>query len=431
MLSDLSAARLAEELERTLGPGPNGPTMSVDQGIHTVNWGHPEWVRFECDRLHTSRREGETTGELVIWLTSEGDHRLIHRTRLNLLSTVAQEKLAKYLSGRTSEQKINWVEIISRTCSLITESYRAGEPPMLLRDVEDQTSGSFLPPLLADDGATVMFGDGGTGKSLLALAAATSIHTGRLLIPGMEPTTIRRVLFLDWEWSPHIHKQRLRALWHDDELPDLPYLQCQLPLKDEFDRIRYAIHSLGTDFLVIDSVGYAAGGEPESAEIAVGFFGSLRQLGLPSLCTAHITNAAAKTSADRPFGSAFFHNGARRTWYVRRSDGSGQNLVLGLFNRKSNEGALAHPVGITVEFGDEIHLRRSEVGDEADLSSQLPVRWRIVELLKRKPMLTHQIADELEIPLNTVGVTLKRGLGKQFTRRNRPDGIEEWALLVV
>ena len=93
-------------------------------------------------------------------------------------------------------------------------------------------------------------------------------------------------------------------------------------------------------YLVVDSVGLAAGGEPESAEVAVQFFASPRELGLDALLVAHVTKQDAKGSAERPFGSAFWHNSARSTWHVKSRPTTG-GMRAGLYHRKSNGGPLS------------------------------------------------------------------------------------------
>ena len=51
----------------------------------------------------------------------------------------------------------------------------------------------------------------------------------------------------------------------------------------------------------------------------------------------------------KPFGSTFWANGARATWFVTKSgeSGDGSQFTLGLFNRKANTGPLRPAAGMS------------------------------------------------------------------------------------
>lgn len=443
MIEQIQARQAAQREERQkalkegLNPfrpnGSHGPRVFADQGIVTVAWDDPHQIQLEFDLLSTDRRSGETSGELTIYTTGLADTRLLHRTRINLLSTMSQERLAKYLTARTKHLGLPWDELLAEACQNVLSLYRAGEPAILLRDAPDVPGAGvqLVPPVLVEDGATFLFGDGGVGKSQLALALAASLHTGRPLVADLEPSTCKRVAFLDWEWTAPVHRRRLARLWPlEEELPDLVYVPMRLPLREEHDRLRRIVRDQGIEYLVLDSVALAAGGEPESAEVAISFFAALRAIGLPSLCVAHVTNAAAKTSADRPFGSAFWHNSARATWYVKRGDASSAGrLLVGLYNRKANDAPLAPPMGLAISSeDDQTTISRADVRDEPDLNAERPMRLRLADELRTGPALVPDLAAALDADADTVRRTLNRGKARQFVQLVRPDGLTQWGL---
>jgi hypothetical protein len=47
------------------------------------------------------------------------------------------------------------------------------------------------------------------------------------------------------------------------------------------------------------------------------YFHALKKIGLPSLTIAHISKAG-ENNTQKPFGSVYWHNEARRTWFVKR-----------------------------------------------------------------------------------------------------------------
>jgi hypothetical protein len=269
-------------------PAYTPPRLSSHAGRHTVTW-ESEGVEFTFERVRTERRGGELTAELTVYdgftgLESYGG------ARVNLTSPRARSELVNALSRAV--QRADWGELVEGTFSLARKAMRTREPAILLRDAERRESSFMVDPLLTDAGATVIFGDGGTGKSLLALAAAIDLHTGSSDVLGLEPDRSRRVLFCDWEWDPAVHRERMEAMVRG-QMPDLAYLRCEASLADEAERILATVRQYGSEALVIDSAAWAAGAEPEKSESATGFYLAVRTIGLPSIVTAHTPCARA------------------------------------------------------------------------------------------------------------------------------------------
>jgi hypothetical protein len=175
-------------------------------------------------------------------------------------------------------------------------------------------------------------------------------------------------------------------------------------------------------------VAFAADGPPEAAEVAAGYFRALRSLGPGSLSIAHTTKAADGDA--KPFGSTFWHNGARSTWYVRRSAETAENqIAIGLFNRKANTGPLSRPIGYSITFGERTEFERVDLADVADLAARMTVRQRMLRLLGSGSLTMAEIAGELDQPVDTIVKTVKRGEGKAFVRMAGPDGIYRIGLL--
>jgi DNA-directed RNA polymerase specialized sigma24 family protein len=113
----------------------------------------------------------------------------------------------------------------------------------------------------------------------------------------------------------------------------------------------------------------------------------------------------------KPFGSAFWHNGARCTWYAQLANAAaeGEPLHLGLFNRKANLGPLRSALAFTVTFtDDQTTFRRADVSDTPELASLLTVRQRMVAVLRRGAVAPEQIAQEIEAKVETVERTARR-----------------------
>jgi hypothetical protein len=169
------------------------PTVTVDRGLVTVDWPDPWYVRFDFD-LFRSERTGEMTAEVVVKSVGPGYRDRLHHARVNLTSTRSRAELTNTLKRR--QDGLDWDRIVEGTSTLALEAMRNGEPAILLRDAQrPPDAGWLLPPLVLGRLPSILFGDGGSLKSYIALAAAVSIHTDQDLL-GISPTATRVVAYL-------------------------------------------------------------------------------------------------------------------------------------------------------------------------------------------------------------------------------------------
>jgi hypothetical protein len=121
----------------------------------------------------------------------------------------------------------------------------------------------------------------------------------------------------------------------------------------EVDRLRRIVRDGNIDFAVFDSVAFACDGPPEAAEVAGRYFRSVRQIGGGSLHIAHVSKGEG--ADQKPFGSAFWYNGATCLWYVKQDEASAgtDSLRIGLFNRKVNLARLRPPLGFSITFAED------------------------------------------------------------------------------
>lgn len=439
--------RLSKSRRGLMPFGPDGPLCVEDHGWFSVSWRGPVGPVLDADRtasasiefdfVSTDRKTGEVVAEVTAYYDDPLDLLARQRAHLTLTSIDRRDRFAKQLADRTPSLKLDWRRMLDQACEWVAAYHRGGDPAILLREAPEPLteSTSLLPPITAGEGATILFGDGGTGKSYLALALGIQLHTGRSdLFPGVVPMERRHVALLDWEWTGWVHKRRMRRLLgstDDADMPDMTYISCQLPLRDERDRLRRIIRDRGVEFLIVDSVGLAAGSEPEAADTAIQFMASLRELGLPALLIAHVTKADAKGAADRPFGSTFWHNSARSTWYAKRGDDVlDDGFTVGLFHRKANDAPLAPPIGVRVRFSDtRTALEPVAVREVDNLESERPLKYRVRDTLIAGPRTVREIADELDAELDNVRRTLNRDRLSLFVQLDGfDDRVQRWAL---
>jgi hypothetical protein len=359
-------------------------------------------VEFTVDRLR--RRFDELWGELTVscdlpGARTNGDH-VRSVADFNLSSLRAREERARYLEKRAQTKDVDWAGLLEEFVRRVQVAERNGAPAVSLRTLPRPTPDATIEidglPLV-DRHPTILFGDGGAAKSYLALYLA-----GRL-----EQRGIRTAIF-DWELAAEDHRDRLERLFGPD-MPDVKYVRCSRPLVHEVDRLRRIARDEEIAFLFYDSVAFACDGPPESAEVAARYFQAVRQIGGGSVHIAHVSRAEG--ADQKPFGSTFWHNGARSTWNVKLAEtvpGTNQ-ITIGLYHRKVNLAGLRPPVGFEITFdAEQTHIRRVQVADVADLAGHLSVRQRMAHLLRRGALSPELVASEIQADVETVKRTARR-----------------------
>lgn len=168
------------------------------------------------------------------------------------------------------------------------------------------------------------------------------------------------------------------------------------------------------DYAIFDSVAFACDGPPEAAEVAGRYFQSLRQLGpLGSLHVAHVSKAEGANK--KPFGSAFWHNGARSTWNVKISDNrSGGSLSIALHHRKANLGPRCPSLGFRIDFDkDRTTIRSQNLAEVPDLAVELPLPQRLREFLRSGAKKRYEIEEELD---DAKKETLRRTINREINK---------------
>jgi len=386
--------------------------FAVENGVYVCTFAADD-VIIQFERL-TQHRDG-LKAELTIFAVGATDDPNVplHQAEMRLNGTNARRDVARYVAGR-SLREVDWTGLIETAAVRVLRAYREGDPPILLREaVAPPNSGLLLPPLVRDGEPTILFGDGGVGKSMLALAIALSLHADRGDVLGLTPVATKRVLYLDWEANDWTQRDRMQRLI-GEPMPDVLYRRCVGSLRDQVEPLKKMIRTHRVGFLVIDSVALAAGIEPETADAANGFFDALAVLGVGAICVAHVTKSAIEQ--DKPFGSIFWHNGARSTWLVKKVQEHSSNVFsVGLFNKKNNNGPLHAPLGYNVEFGeDRTTFTRRDVHDLPELAVSEPLRLRIAAALRGGKKTYAELADELNERPDTVSRTVRRHVGKHF-----------------
>ena len=136
------------------------PVQTVTGGVYSYSW-KDEKVDVIVQRIREDSRH-TPSADIRIRATPEGH---IHFTRINLLSTQARNQVARHCAGRCTRGR-DWDAVVEQFCVMTLDHWRQGEPVVNLGTLKPPQEPVYrLRPFLLENEATLIYGDGGIGKS--------------------------------------------------------------------------------------------------------------------------------------------------------------------------------------------------------------------------------------------------------------------------
>lgn len=386
------------------------PSINEAPGIYTLEWAEDS-IKVVTSKVR-QHRDGKVTGEIWITTTATNSHSHLHQAQFNFSSTQARTSLAKVMAGKYSNA--NWGNVLEQLCFYVLAWVRQGEPVLeLSADGDFKPPEYLLYPVLLKDEPTIIFGEGESAKSLIGLLFSIIIGLPWVDNPFKLQTlnAPSKILYLDWETSKAEIGWRLKCFREGLDLPNLSinYRRCALPLADDMEQIHEMIQKTNSNFLIVDSIAAASGGDVNSAEVALRFFSALRQLKITSLLIAH-TAKNADGKARTVYGSAFYFNSARSVWLVKRvSETDETEINVGLFHKKHNNSQGFKPIGFKMMFNEhKTTVELQDVKQVGEFLQETSLPTRITELLKNGAAPAGEIAEALEAGKESTRSTLNR-----------------------
>ena len=367
-------------------------------------------ILISIDRIDDGKKA--VTAEITIETYPKLEH--IWQSRFNLTSPRARIDLAKMLKPQIPQIE----PILENLCLNFLKRLRRGEPVVEVGNLPRRTELDYrLKPFIIENELNLIFGAGGIGKSYFATLCALLVQTGWQF--GNLKAKKGNVLYLDYETSAEELNERIWSLKEGLQITTeetIFYRLCSHPLCEDLPEIRRAIGERNIEFLVVDSIGGACGGEPESAEVTLRLFSSIRSLKVTPLCIDHVAKVGV---AGTPFGSIYKLNSVRNLWEMKKNQEPGEDfLEIGLIHRKINVGKQLSPIGYRFDFqGTKTAISEIEPSNIPELTKDLSIKQRVKSLLLVEGAMTvAQIADELGDPPSSVKKALQRGKDKTFTK---------------
>lgn len=287
-------------------------------------------------------------------------------TRINLMSARDRRDIAQRLDQKlqapTSRRKQDWEAHLEVVAGAVNYEVGKPVPHVNLQDMPLPDRQRFLiPGLLAKDKTNVIFGPGGTGKSVLATRIAASVASGVEML-GLDVYETGEVLYLDWEDDSGTMVRRLDEVCEGMGIKRVPFHYKRLAGRGSYERhhadVKFYLEQNPTALVIFDSVAMAMSGSTggDGAEGAIRFFGLLDQLPTTRLLIDHIASDDIKEDdkkgpPKKPYGSVFKTNSARNMWAVTPwTDTYMSGLTL--THTKTNVSRKHESIDVSVEWRD-------------------------------------------------------------------------------
>lgn len=329
------------------------------------------------------------------------------------------ERHADFLSDIFPSTKTSWSQLMDSALREAHHAYLTKSAAIDIREVPVSFDNRFrIEGVVVEQGVTIWFAPGSSGKGWLALLASLAVAAG---VPFLGHETRRGpVLYLDYEDSEQESAARrdrlIRGMAATGGIGGSFFHWMPgrgLPLLDQIEAVRREIDRIGAELLVVDSALFALGGNPNDAEPVGRFMNALNTLGVAVLLIAHNTKV---DDQEHPFGSIFWHTSARATWYAKRVDSEDTpDIQVALLPKKANRSRRQKPLGAEMRFEDPdgpVTIDIYDISENEELASVAAkgrsIADQIASMLQFGPSSVAELAKELKKGTNAIRATLSR-----------------------
>lgn len=390
-----------------VAPIKRAPEMANVGDVFTLKWAE-ENIQLKIDHIVESSR-GDVRAEYTFYY-GEG---YLYNARIDMLTPSAKHGLAAELTKRLKD--LDWDTIIEQASALTLRKFRQGEPIIKLSDLPPRPCSKYLCwPFIRDKEPTILYGEGGSGKSMLEYLIALSVQTG---IPVFNWRPQRgNVLLLDWETCKYTARERMDAIVEGMELgilaEDYPiYRRCKRSLPNEITEIQRIVLENNIQLAIVDSVSMACGGDATSQEVISKYWMALNTLGISTLAIDH-----KPKDGDSIYGSVFKFNEARMVFEIKKVQDSGADFIdTGIYHRKANDSRLIPPISMRIDFENDandvlrsVTFHKQDIMGIPELAKQSSLKDRIMAELKGGAMSTSELTEVLNVDDGVLRTTLNR-----------------------
>lgn len=241
-----------------------------------------------------------------------------------------------------------WTQLLNRACRLFGQSYTNQVAAVDITEIALSYDQMYrIAGVVPEGQLTTLFGLGGGGKTQTSLSMAACLLLG---IPwlGHEVIPAKGIIFVDYEADGTTVRRRLQRIL-DGLGESIPagrfhyFYAGGVPYPLLANRVKREAQRVGADVIIVDSAAAACGGEPEKADAALGMLNAVKRIGLTTILIAHVRKPEVGSEKSiqwkmMPFGSAFWHNNTRASWYIEGQQNEGDSEThVAAYNRKMND----------------------------------------------------------------------------------------------
>ncbi len=305
-----------------------------------------------------------------------------------------------------------------------TEDTPKRAPLMSLRfnEIPDPGERRYLVEGLMPEGyPTLLHGDGGVAKSMVALSLGLAVARGGGEWLGHKVWDGGPVLYLDFELDAPEQRRRALRVARGVGMVDAPdafrYMSTLgYAAQESFEAALRECEEHGVKLLILDSLGPALQGDATAARDVIGFVQRVmepfRAAGVTVLIVDHQSRVTAGQEYQQKdaFGSVYKRNLTRSVVQVEPLTHQDGALTVRLRHKKHNFGPLAKAFAADLTFAhDSVTVRSRELGS-ADLATEntLNATDRVKFALEGGPMFPNEVAETTGLALKTVKNALSK-----------------------
>ena len=399
-------------------PGPEA--LKVMRGFDMVLWADDDDPgRSHMDRVAKQANGVANTVALFTWQNAPkkgdaADHLAVQSQDSEMVDRLLQDLMETPKWQGVTLSQAPYSGVIPVTPIRFSEMAPPGPREYLVEDVVPKNH------------TTVVFGDGGSAKSILGLSAGTTMAGGADTWMGRKVQNCP-VLLGDFELDAEEQRRRayqvVRGVNLDKPPHDLLYVSgLGRPADEVLMGCLDVCVKEGVGLFIIDSLGIALEGDALEASDVIRFHNKylepFRAEGVTLLVIDHQgkRQAGERYQSKRTFGSVYKENLARSVIQVEPGDQGKGLLTVKLRQTKHNFGPKAEPYGAKLTFTDEMItvVQRSLDATELAQEHTLNAGDRVMLALKDDPAFPADIVESSGMLLGTVKNALtdlrKRGL---------------------
>ncbi|MEM4134331.1 MAG: AAA family ATPase [Candidatus Micrarchaeia archaeon] len=333
---------------------------------------------------------------------------IIWQGKYNLYSERTTSELVKKCEEAMPEKDfgINWKALIQYWKKRLYTLLREGEAveDIDISTITESTYSYLIEPFIIQDTINLIFAEGGTGKSSIALCFAMLGHSTELQSSMKLRAKPIKALYLDYENNKIVVQSFLKMLHKSYKIDaSIKYRACHMPLQTEFESIANIIAEHDVDLVIIDSLAPACGDVLEVASI-VNFYQCLQKLRKTILLIGHTPKNSENETV---FGSVFFHNLARNVWQLKKKIISLDSFQLVFVHKKCNVSTLyTKPFVYELTYSNGgVQIKQATLEQDDSMSNTQLV---IATLKKHGALTPKEIEEKTTLNYNTIKTILKR-----------------------